>query len=104
MNQDVLIAIISSGVAVTVLNFILNLIKDLIDRKNGLRAAMRILLDEKLCHLGERYLTEGQITQEQLKVFTKMHQAYKSLGGNGYHKTLMAKIDALPIKKDDNYD
>ena len=98
MNTEVLIAIISSGVLVTLLNFVLNLIKDWHDRKNGLRAAMRILLDDRLCQLGEQYLEQGYITQEQLKVFTKMHQAYQSLGGNGYHKKLMAKIESLPIK------
>lgn len=98
MNQDVLIAIISSGVIVTLLNFILNGVKDLIDRRRGLRAAMRILLDEKLCHLGDKYLEQGTITQEQLKVFVKMHQSYKALGGNGYHSKLMDKIDKLPIK------
>lgn len=98
MSQDVLIAIISSGVCVTIINFVLNGIKDLVDRRRGLRAAMRILLDEKLCHLGEKYLEQGCITQEQLKVFTKMHQSYRSLGGNGYHAKLMKKIDNLPIK------
>ena len=99
MSEDVLIAIISSGAVVTVLNFVIGILKDLFDRRNGLRAAMRILLDEKLCHLGEKYLEQGHITQEQLKVFTKMHQSYRSLGGNGYHKTLMKKIENLPIKK-----
>lgn len=98
MNTEILIAIISSGVLVTILNFVLNLIKDWYDRKNGLRAAMRILLDDRLCHLGEKYLEQGWITQEQLKIFVKMHQSYKNLGGNGYHKTLMAKIESLPIK------
>lgn len=101
MTQEVLIAIISSGAAVTLLNFVLGLLKDWYDRKNGLRAAMRILLDDRLCHLGEKYLEQGWITTEQLKIFTKMHQAYKSLGGNGYHKTLMAKIEALPIHGED---
>ena len=101
MSEEVLIAIISSGAVVTVLNFVIGILKDLIDRRNGLRAAMRILLDEKLCHLGERYLEQGEITQEQLKVFVKMHQSYRSLGGNGYHKTLMKKIEDLPIKKTD---
>ena len=99
MSQEVLIAIISSGAVVTVLNFVIGILKDLFDRRNGLRAAMRILLDEKLCHLGEKYLEQGHITQEQLKVVTKMHQSYRSLGGNGYHKTLMKKIENLPIKK-----
>lgn len=99
MSQEILIAIISSGAVVTVLNFVIGILKDLFDRRNGLRAAMRILLDEKLCHLGEKYLEQGHITQEQLKVFTKMHQSYRSLGGNGYHKTLMKKIENLPIKK-----
>lgn len=102
MNQEVLIAIISSGVLVTILNFVLNLIKDWYDRKNGLRAAMRILLDDRLCHLGEKYIQQGDITQEQLKVFTKMHQAYKNLGGNGYHKTLMKRIEELPLKKEND--
>ena len=102
MNQEVLIAIISSGVLVTILNFVLNLIKDWYDRKNGLRAAMRILLDDRLCHLGAKYIQQGDITQEQLKVFTKMHQAYKNLGGNGYHKTLMKRIEELPLKKEND--
>lgn len=98
MSDQMWTAIITSGIAVTLLNFILNMIKDIIDRRRGLRAAMRILLDEKLCHLGDKYLEQGTITQEQLKVFVKMHQSYKALGGNGYHATLMKKIDNLPIK------
>lgn len=100
MSNEVLIAIITSGALVTVLNFVFTLLKDLYDRRKGLRAAMRILLDDRLCHLGEKYLSQGFITTEQLKIFEKMHTAYKSLGGNGYHKTLKAKIDNLPIKDD----
>lgn len=101
MTQEVLIAIISSGAAVTLLNFVLSLVKDWWDRKNGLRAAMRIILDDRLCWLGEKYLSQGEISQANLKVYEKMHAAYVSLGGNGYHKTLMAKIENLPIKHDD---
>lgn len=101
MTTEVLIAIISSGALVTIINFALGLLKDWYDRKNGLRAAMRIILDDRLCWLGAKYLATGHITAEQLKVYQKMHDAYVSLGGNGYHKTLMAKIDALPIKHDD---
>lgn len=100
MTQEVLIAVISSGALVTILNFAFTLLKDLYDRRKGLRAAMRILLDDRLCHLGEKYLAQGYITIEQLKIFEKMHQSYKSLGGNGYHKTLKTKIDQLPIKED----
>ena len=99
MTQEVLIAIISSGAAVTVLNFILGLVKDWYDRKNGLRAAMRILLDDRLTWLGEKYLKEGWISLENLKIYTKMHQSYKSLGGNGYHKNHMEKLDELPHSK-----
>lgn len=99
MTQEVLIAIISSGAAVTLLNFFLGLLKDLWDRKNGLRAAMRILLDDRLTCLGEKYLEAGWISMENMKIYTKMHQAYRSLGGNGYHKALIEKLEKLPNKK-----
>ena len=101
MNQEVLIAIISSGAAVTVLNFLFGIFKDLWDRKNGLRAAMRIMLDDRLTWLGEKYLKEGYISSANLKIYEKMHDSYKALGGNGYHDKLIEKLYKLPTEKTD---
>lgn len=100
MNEIVL-ALIASGTISTVLNLIVIGIKELIDRRRGLKASMRIILDDRLCTLAEKYLREGEILQTNLKIYTKMHECYKALGGNGYHTALMKRIENLPIRKDD---
>lgn len=98
--NEILIALIASGTISTLLNILVTWIKDVHDKKHGLKASMRILLDDRLTVLGEKYLAKGSITSEELKIFEKMHEAYRSLGGNGYHKLLMEKINKLEIRKE----
>ena len=98
MNNEIILALIASGTIATVLNLIVVGIKEFIDRRRGLKASMRIILDDRLCWLAEKYLREGEITQANLKIYTKMHEAYKHLGGNGYHDKLIEKLEKLPTK------
>lgn len=98
--NEIVIALIASGTISTVLNLIVTWIKETRDRKYGLRASMRTILDDRLTWMGEKHIEQGYITMEQLKIYTKMHEQYKSLGGNGYHTALMTKIQNLPIKGD----
>ena len=98
MSSDIVLALIASGTIATLLNLIVTGIKEIIDRRRGLKASMRIILDDRLCTLAEKYLREGEISQTNLKVYTKMHEAYKHLGGNGYHDKLIVKLENLPTK------
>ena len=102
MKSEILIALIASGTLSTIINVIVMALKDWQDRKKGLRASMRILLDDRLTWLGEKHIQEGSISQENLKIFIKMHECYKNLGGNGYHLELMKRINNLPIAKEKN--
>lgn len=98
MSTDLLIAFVSSGALAAVINIVFMAIKEWQDRRKGLRAAMRILLDDRVAWLGEKYLRDGEITASNLKIFMKLHQAYHDLGGNGYHDALLEAVKKLPIK------
>ena len=102
--KEIVIAVVASGTLSTIINVVVMSVKDWVDRKKGLRASMRILLDDRLCWLAEKYLREGEISQSNLKIYTKMWQSYKDLGGNGYHDKLLAKLEALPTKGDKDND
>lgn len=45
-------------------------------------------------------LSKGSITSNEFKMLEGLYAEYQELGGNGYIKTLMEKIRALPIKED----
>lgn len=98
MTNEILLALIASGTISTVLNLIVMGIKEFMDRKKGLKASMRIILDDRLCCLAEKYLKHGEVSQTEMKIYTKMHESYKSLGGNGYHDKLIEKLEQLPTK------
>lgn len=98
--NEIVVALIASGTLSTIINLVAMAIKDYSDRRKGLKACMRILLDDRLCCLAEKYIDKGEITQPELKIYTKMHEAYKGVGGNGYHDGLIEKLKGLPMKGD----
>lgn len=67
---------------------------------SSIKCGLRVLLYDRIKHLGEAYLDRGYITIEELEALTSMHQVYHNeLGGNGFLDTLMKQVKNLPIKK-----
>lgn len=67
----------------------------------GIQAGVRILLYDRIKHLGKAYIKKGFVTVEELEDLHSMHAIYHDeLGGNGFLDSLMKSVDSLP--KGDN--
>ncbi len=69
------------------------------EQLSGLTVAMRMLMYDRIKHLGNSYLKRGYISSEELADLIEMHRVYHdTLKGNGFLDTLMEKVKALPVK------
>lgn len=66
---------------------------------DNLTIAMRMLMYDRIKHLGNTYLDRGSINSEELADLLAMHKVYhEALNGNGFLDTVMDKVKALPVK------
>ena len=66
---------------------------------DNLTIAMRMLMYDRIKHLGNTYLGRGSISSEELADLLAMHKVYhEALNGNGFLDTVMDKVKALPVK------
>ena len=70
------------------------------ERLDGCTVGLRVLLHDKIKHLGQKYLEEKEIDFDDRQILIDMHNAYHNgLGGNGNLDALMEAVRALPMKK-----
>lgn len=70
------------------------------EKTDNLTCGVRMLLYDRIKHLGKSYLARGYITTEELEDLTSMHLVYHNeLGGNGFLDNVMKQVNGLPIKK-----
>lgn len=64
---------------------------------DNLIIAARILLYDRIKHLGNSYIRRGWVSVEEMEDLEKMHSVYhNNLHGNGFLDALMAKVKELP--------
>lgn len=98
-KEALVIAVISSGALSALISGLFMVISNIQKEDNGVRAGTRILLYDRIKHLGRTYIERGTITIEELDDIHDMHRIYHTdLGGNGFLDTLMKKIENLPIE------
>jgi len=68
------------------------------DRIDALVDAQKVLMIDRVRHLGQAYITRGDITIAEKETLHEMHKAYKNLGGNGHLDTIMGEVDELPVR------
>lgn len=59
--------------------------------------AQKVLMVDRVRHLGQSYIYSNQITLESKENLIDMYNAYKKLGGNGHLDTIIAEVEKLPI-------
>lgn len=65
-----------------------------------IRNALRILMYDRIKHLGRCYIDRGYVTTDELEDLIAMHECYHDdLDGNGFLDNLMAQVKILPIRK-----
>ena len=68
-------------------------------RSSTVHATRAALLD-RIQHLGQAYISDGEVDFDDRRRLNNMHSVYHSgLGGNGDLDVLMREVNALPLKK-----
>ena len=66
-----------------------------------MREGIKILLYDRIKHLGKAYIERGYVTSDELEDLTTMHEIYHDpdgLNGNGFLDAIMNNVKQLPIK------
>ena len=101
MTNTIIIAIISSGALSTLISGLFSLWQMKKKKQDGVSEGIKILLYDRIKHLGKAYIERGYVTAEELEDLTTMHNIYHDpdgLNGNGFLDTLMNNVKHLPIK------
>ena len=68
-------------------------------KEDDIAKGIRMLLYDRIKHLGNAYIHKGYVTSEEWEDLTAMHQIYHNNSkGNGFLENLMEKVKNLPIK------
>lgn len=67
----------------------------------SIQSGVRILLYDRIKHLGKKYVAKGTVTLEELEDLHNMHRIYHDeLKGNGFLDSLMKEVNQLPKNKE----
>lgn len=68
------------------------------DRIDAIVEAQKVLMIDRVRHLGQSYMSRGSITLPEKETLHEMHKAYRKLGGNGHLDTIMEEVDDLAVR------
>lgn len=92
-------AVASSSALTAIINAVNEKKREKRQKDTGTSAGVRILLYDRIKHLGKSYIERGYITPEELEDLIEMHKVYHdALNGNGFLDAIMKQVKALPIK------
>lgn len=73
-----------------------------IDTVAGVMSAIKLSTKtqayDRIRYMGMQYIKAGEISDEELRNLSEMHEAYKALGGDGFLDKVMAEVYKLQIK------
>jgi hypothetical protein len=99
---QIILAVIGGGLVTGVFNLIvwrLNRKAAKEDKSDDLAAGLRILLYDRIKHLGCAYIAANEVSTEALEDLIAMHKVYHdNLDGNGYLDSIMSRVKRLPMK------
>ena len=74
-------------------------LNDIVNQLAAVAKAERVILLDRILHLGKGYIDKGEISFDDRKRFHDMHSCYHDdLGGNGDAKLVVEGVDELPLK------
>ena len=75
-------------------------ITDLEGRLEGLKKAQKIMMQDRIRHLAEKYIEAGSISFDNFNDLKTMHEIYHNdLHGNGFLNDIMDDVKELPKTK-----
>jgi hypothetical protein len=97
--MQLLIAILGSSALASTISGIFGLITSRKKTGDGIQEGVRILLYDRIKHLGTSYIARGYITHDEDEDIIRMHRVYHdSLKGNGFLDDIMEQVKRLPRK------
>ena len=99
---------ISLAVAIFGSTGLWSLVQYLIQRRDTRESAesqlIKGLAHDRICSLGEKYIKQGFITQNQYNnINDYLYQPYRRLKVNGTAEKIMEEVKALPIQPEGDY-
>ena len=75
-------------------------ITDIEGRLEGLKKAQKIMMQDRIRHLAEKYIEDGSISFDNFNDLKTMHEIYHNdLHGNGFLNDIMDDVKELPKTK-----
>lgn len=94
----VVLAVIGSGALASCVTIIGNLVTRKLDGNSIVVIGLAGLYKERIKYLGNRYIGEKEITNEELSDLELLYDIYHTkLKQNGHLDTIMSKVRTLPI-------
>lgn len=69
------------------------------DKMDAQTEALKVLMRDRVNHLGRTYLKQGYISVVDKDTLKEMYTAYKGLGGNGHLDTIKAEVEKLEVRE-----
>lgn len=111
MSESMVIALLSSGAVAALVSGIFSIVVVRVQNKMQREAqaaskaaaiaeGVKLLLYDRIKHLGNSYIQHGYVTSEQMEDLIMMHNVYHDpdkLNGNGFLNNLMEQVKRLPM-------
>ena len=104
MNEILIAAIAAGGGAAVggifqLIMWLVNRKAEEHDKRGEVADGVMLLLQDRLKFLAKHYISDGQVSAEDLEDLMRMHETYHKLGGNGYLDALLAAVKNLKLIK-----
>lgn len=101
----VVIGVLGAGIGSGLMSLVLELLRRRWSRKDNadnrlddIMEALRTIMVDRICWLGEKYIARGYITLQEKENLVEMDRVYKkALGGKNHVDTVMAEAQRLPV-------
>lgn len=94
--MEILFAVLGSSALASLISGIFNLAANRKKQESSVEAGVRILLYDRIKHLGTKYIEQGYITHDEYEDLVRMHDVYHTaLGGNGFLDDIMNQVRHL---------
>lgn len=95
--QQIFLAILGSSALASLISGVIGLIANRKKQETGVEAGVRILLYDRIKHLGIKHIEKGYITHDEYEDLGRMHAVYhNALNGNGFLDNIMEQVNELP--------
>lgn len=96
MSEAIIIAILGSSSVAAIVTAVINAVLARSKQFKLLETADRIILKDRLKHLGKSYINRGTVSVEELEDLHEMFNCYRSLGGTGFD-AVINRVNSLKV-------